>query len=103
MKFLEFVEINPRIELKKYLEYPCVFMDEVEPGRKWVSGNEIKMYKGGTKFQKGDTLFARITPCLENGKIAKYKGDKNNFGFGSTEFFVFRAKEGISDEDYIYY
>jgi len=103
MKFLEFIEINPKVELRKGLEYPCVLMDEVEPGNKWVSGNIIKPYKGGTKFQKGDTLFAQITPCLENGKIAKYKGDKNNFGFGSTEFFVFRAKEGISDEDYIYY
>ena len=103
MKFLEFIEINPKVELRKGLEYPCVLMDEVEPGNKWVSGNIIKPYKGGTKFQKGDTLFARITPCLENGKIAKYKGEKNKQGFGSTEFFVFRAKEGISDEDYVYY
>lgn len=46
-------------------------MDEVEPGRILVSGNEIKYLKGRAKFEKGDTLFARMISCLENGKIAK--------------------------------
>lgn len=78
-------------------------MDEVIPGRKYVSGIITKPFKGGAKFQKDDTLFARITPCLENGKIAKYSGQNGPIAFGSTEFFVFRAKEGLSDSDYVYY
>ena len=46
---------------------------------------------------------ARITPCLENGKTAKVNIlDKGEIGFGSTEYIVFRAKEG-TDEDYLYY
>lgn len=55
----------------------------------------------GSKFSPGDTLFARITPCLENDKIAQYSG--NRPGIGSTEFFVIRAREGISDPTYVYY
>lgn len=47
---------------------------------------------------------ARITPCLENGKTAKVAIlDDGEIGFGSTEYIVFRAKKGISDEDYLYY
>ena len=47
---------------------------------------------------------ARITPCLENGKTAKVNILENGeVGFGSTEFIVFRAKEGVSDEDFLYY
>ena len=47
---------------------------------------------------------ARITPCLENGKTAKVNIlDDGEIGFGSTEYIVFRAKEGVSDEDYLYY
>jgi type I restriction enzyme S subunit len=58
---------------------------------------------GGAKFLPGDTLFARITPCLENGKIAQYKCSENTPAFGSTEFFVFRARTGVSDPSYVYY
>ncbi|RKY55509.1 MAG: restriction endonuclease subunit S, partial [Candidatus Neomarinimicrobiota bacterium] len=59
------------VELRKGLEHPCVLMGEVEPGKISDSGNEIKNFKGGAKFEKGDTLFAQITSCLENSKIAK--------------------------------
>jgi len=103
MLFKNFIEINPRIKLECGKEYPCVMMDEIIPGKKFVSGNIIKQFKSGTKFQKDDTLFARITPCLENGKIAKFSGRNGSYGFGSTEFFIFRAKEDISDNDYVYY
>ena len=56
--------------------------------------NEIKLlhevYKGFTYFEEGDILFAKITPCMENGKGAIARGLKNNIGFGSTEFHVLR-------------
>lgn len=59
---------------------------------------------GGSKFCDGDTLFARITPCLENGKTAKVSvlGD-GVVGHGSTEFIVIAAKEPDYDEDFVYY
>jgi len=60
-------------------------------------------YSGGTKFRNGDTIMARITPCLENGKTAKVGIlEEGEVAFGSTEYIVFRAKEGV-DEDFLYY
>lgn len=64
----------------------------------------MEEYKGGTKFRNGDTIMARITPCLENGKISKVSIlDDEEVGFGSTEYIVFRAIEGVSDADFLYY
>ena len=101
--FSKIAEINPRVKLQKGNEYPYVEMIEVEPNRRYVYGVQSREYKGGgTKFIDGDTIFARITPCLENGKIAQFVNSKQ-IGFGSTEFFVFRAKPGISDPNFIYY
>ena len=53
--------------------------------------------KGYTRFSEGDVLFAKITPCMENGKIAAAKGLKNRAGCGSTEFHVMRPIEGLND------
>lgn len=65
------IDINPSVPLEKGKEYTCVMMDEITPGRRYVSSKQNKIFDGGgSKFQKGDVLFARITPCLENGKIA---------------------------------
>ncbi len=66
---------------------------------------EVREFKGGgSKFQSGDTLMARITPCLENGKIARYhaKGDQQ-IAHGSTEFIVIRGRENVTDNDFAYY
>lgn len=54
-----------------------------------------KEFSGGVKFQNGDVLFARITPCLENGKtgLVTLLGDDDEVGFGSTEFIVIRGKK----------
>ena len=102
--FLELVEFPPKVSLEKDELYDNIPMDVVDGGIKYVQEINQRVYKGGgAKFGNGDTIFARITPCLENGKIAKVKGLEKGFGFGSTEFFVFRAKENISDPDFIYY
>lgn len=61
---------------------------------------EVK--KGFTPFQSCDVLFAKITPCMENGKMAVVPDLENNYGFGSTEFHVIRPKAGI-DPKYVYY
>ena len=101
-KFSDYVELNPRVSLYRGLEVPFVSMGDIAPGNRWVRPQEMRQAIGsGSKFCPGDTLFARITPCLENGKISQYAG--NSPGMGSTEFFVLRAREGIADPSYIYY
>lgn len=104
IRLKDFVEINPRVSLKKGEKYPFIEMGIVEPGRRYVKANQCRLFNtGGAKFLPNDVLFARITPCLENGKIAQYQDLHNRAGFGSTEFFVFRAREKISDAGYVYY
>lgn len=61
-----------------------------------------KVKKGYTKFQENDILFAKITPCMENGKICVINKLKSKIGFGSTEFHVIRNKENVFI-DFIYY
>jgi len=102
-KLGDFAEINPRISLKQGDEYSFVEMKDLDSNFKYVSPSVKKELKGGAKFQNGDTLFARITPCLENGKICQVKNLDNNLGFGSTEFLVFRGKENKSNSDFVYY
>lgn len=72
-----------------------------------ISTNDIRKYKdvkaGFTYFYENDVLFAKITPCMENGKGAIARGLKNNIGFGSTEFHVLRPKEDISNSEWLYY
>lgn len=102
-RFGDLVSFPPKVKLIKGKEYPFILMEEIEPRTKFVNTNISKPYNGsGSKFENGDTLFARITPSLENGKIAQARG-LNNPGFGSTELYVFRAKKDISDKDFIYY
>ena len=105
ISFADFAEANPKVSLKKDEVFPFVDMAAVTPGQRYVKASEERPFKGGSsKFQTGDTLFARITPCLENGKIAQFIGATDDtVGFGSTEFFVFRARDGVSDSAYLYY
>ena len=55
-----------------------------------------KVKKGFTYFENNDVLFAKITPCMENGKGAIAYGLTNGIGMGSTEFHVLRPINGIS-------
>lgn len=102
-KLGELAEINPKVSLKQGSKYSFVEMKDLDATLKYVSPSVKKELKGGSKFQNGDTLFARITPCLENGKICQVKNLENEVGFGSTEFMIFRGKENLSDTDFIYY
>lgn len=102
MKFSDYVLLNPSTKLNRGVEAPFVAMEMITPGIKKVFPGETRLPVGsGSKFAPGDTLFARITPCLENGKIAQFAGETP--GMGSTELFVLRAIEGVSDADYVYY
>lgn len=98
------VEFNPKETLKKGVIAKKISMDKLQPFCRDICEYELTKFTGGTKFRNGDTIMARITPCLENGKTAKINIlDNGEIGFGSTEYIVFRAKEGISDPDFIYY
>ena len=100
----EIIQVNPTVKLTKGEVYPFIDIDKVSPTLRSVTNEEEKVYDGQScsKFCNGDTVFSRITPCLENRKIAKVSIDEQA-AFGSTEFYVFRAKEGKSDENYVYY
>jgi type I restriction enzyme S subunit len=59
-----------------------------------ISDIESRVGNSGAKFQNGDTLFARITPCLENGKtgFVQFLPRADSVAFGSTEFIVLRSR-----------
>lgn len=95
---------NPTENIKKGDFAKKVAMDKLQSFCRDIPSFEITEYNGGTKFRNGDTVMARITPCLENGKTAKVNFlEDGEVGFGSTEYIVFRAIDGITDEDYLYY
>ena len=100
----DIIDVNPPVKLKKGESYPLIDIDKVSPTRRSVTNEEVKVYDGqsSSKFCDGDTVFSRITPCLENRKIAKVaiEGDA---AFGSTEFYVFRAKKKKADARFTYY
>lgn len=100
----EAFEINPKVSIKRSTEVPFISMDRLEPGHRDVDAAETRSYSSGSKFEPGDTLMARITPCLENGKIARYlpKGDPMPAA-GSTEFIVLRGRPGITKTEFAYY
>lgn len=100
----EIVEVNPAVKLTKGVLYPFIDIDKVSPSLRSVINEECKIYDGQScsKFCNGDTVFSRITPCLENRKIAKVNIDAEA-AFGSTEFYIFRAKPNVSDENFVYY
>lgn len=103
-KLIDIAEFNPTESLKKGTVAKKVAMEQLRPFCRDISNYTLEPFNGGTKFRNGDTIMARITPCLENGKTAKVNIlDDDEIGFGSTEYIVFRAKEGICDENYLYY
>lgn len=99
----EYIDINPTVKLQRGELYSSVEMEKITVGKKIVDASSKAEYTGKScsKFLPNDTLMARITPCLENGKIAKY--ESGTAGFGSTEFFVLRAKKKKTTADYVYY
>ncbi|WP_223670367.1 restriction endonuclease subunit S [Kangiella shandongensis] len=101
----DIVDFNPKRPIKKGETKPFIEMAALPVDNRDVSELGEREFKGGgSKFKNGDTLFARITPCLENGKTAKVNClNQDEHGHGSTEFIVMSAKEPEYDEDYVYY
>jgi len=102
--FSTYADVNPHRQLQRGKTYPFVEMAAIPEG-----GGSVRYFQertfdsGGTRYAVGDTLFARITPCTENGKVSKVT-DLNGLqvGFGSTEFIVLAAKKGVSDPNFLY-
>lgn len=101
----EIVDFNPPRKIKKGSIAPFIDMASLPTGAREVSEVGEREFKGsGSKFQNGDTLFARITPCLENGKTAKVNVlNEGDVAHGSTEFIVMSAIDQQYDEDFVYY
>ena len=103
-KMTDIIEFNPRESIARKRVCKKVPMEYLQPFTRQISGFEEAPYAGGTKFRNNDTIMARITPCLENGKTAFVKGfAENEVVFGSTEYIVMRAIPGHSDPAFIYY
>ena len=100
MSVTEAININPKIKLPKEGEKPFIEMASLSETSMIIQPIASKTGNSGAKFQNGDTLFARITPCLQNGKIGFVQGlpEDNPNGFGSTEFIVLRETEYCSSE-----
>ena len=96
--------INPAIKptLDDREELSFVPMSDVDEKNGEIFGVQIRKYgdvkKGYTAFENGDVLFAKITPCMENGKSAIAKNLRNGIGFGSTEWHVLRPTPRTNSE-----
>ena len=98
------IKINPTTKVTKNQIVKFVSMDKLDPFTKVPNGYEKRKFSSGAKFTNGDTLLARITPCLENGKTAFVDFlDDLEVAAGSTEFVILRNIEGLTDPAYIYY
>lgn len=103
-RLFEYIEVNPKEVLSKGTVARKISMDKLQPFCRDIPQYELAEFSGGTKFRNGDTIMARITPCLENGKTAMVNVlAPGEVGFGSTEFIVFRAKAGFTDPNFVYY
>lgn len=103
-KFSDIAVFNPKETIPTGKLAKKVAMDNLQPFCRDIPSYSIEKFNGGMKFRNGDTIMARITPCLENGKTAKVNIlDNDEVGFGSTEYIVFRAIQGVTDEDFLYY
>ncbi len=99
------IGVNPTRTLTRGTTSPFVAMADLPQFRRTIPEWRARDYKGtGARFRNGDTLLARITPCLENGKTAWVSGlPVTATGHGSTEFIVLSAIDGVSDPLFVYY
>ena len=90
----DFMEFNPKISLPKNTIARKITMDQLVPHSRDIFSWTYEPYNGGTKFQNGDTIMARITPCLENGKHAYVTIlNDDEIAYGSTEYIVINCNK----------
>ena len=90
----EAMEINQKIKVPKEGLKPFLAMNCLSDSAMLIDDHSVRSGNSGSKFQNGDTLFARITPCLENGKtgFVQLLPTVDAVAFGSTEFIVLRSR-----------
>ena len=99
----EFIDFNPSEKLQKNKIAKKIPMDKLGTFERKIKGFVFAEYQSGPKFRNNDTLVAKITPCLENGKTAFVNIlDNEEVAFGSSEFIVLRNNK-LSDAKFIYY
>ena len=95
----DYAYLNPKRVLAKNQIARSIDMSQLSTSGAFPSGWDMKPYNGGMRFANGDTLLARITPCLENGKTAFVDFlDKDEVAFGSTEYIVLAPRNGVPPE-----
>lgn len=98
----EIAYLNPKRPLSKNQVARYIDMSQLSTSGAFPFGWEMKPFNGGMRFTNGDTILARITPCLENGKTAYINFlDDKEIAFGSTEYIVLSPKENVPPE-YLY-
>ncbi|MFI3202418.1 MAG: restriction endonuclease subunit S, partial [Eubacteriales bacterium] len=101
-----FCEINPSTSYQKEVEQisflPMECISDIYGEIIELRDGEKGKSKGYTRFQENDVLWAKITPCMQNGKSVIAKNLKNGYGYGSTEYHVFRAKEDKVIPEFLY-
>ena len=98
----QIAELNPKRQIAKGAIARCIDMARLSTSGAFPSGWEMKPFTGGLKFTNGDTIMARITPCLENGKTAFIDFlDESEVAFGSTEYIVVSSR-GEYPAEYFY-
>lgn len=102
-KIGKLIEFNPSEALFVGSVAKKIAMEKLVVGERKIKGYDYGVFSSGAKFRNGDTLLAKITPCLENGKTALVDIlEDDEIAFGSTEFIVLRETEFI-DKDYLFY
>ena len=95
----DYAFLNPKRALAKNQMARSIDMSRLSTSRAFPSGWEMKPFAGGMRYTNGDTLLARITPCLENGKTAFIDFlDDGEVAFGSTEYIVLAPKNDTPPE-----
>ncbi|WP_146161650.1 restriction endonuclease subunit S [Pseudothauera lacus] len=95
----QLIEFNPSEPLRKGTEAPYIEMAALPTSGSWPEPPVSRPFGSGMRFRNGDTLLARITPCLENGKTAFVQCLPDDaVGWGSTEYIVMRSKASVPPE-----
>lgn len=95
----DYAYLNPKRVLTKNQVARSIDMSQLSTSGAFPSGWDMKPYNGGMRFTNGDTLLARITPCLENGKTAFVDFlNEDEVAFGSTEYIVLAPRNGVPPE-----
>jgi restriction endonuclease S subunit len=106
--FSKVAAINPRndwLEVTDEMDLSFVPMEAVDEYAGAITSKQTRnagASKGYTKFQQNDILWAKITPCMQNGKAAIAENLTNGLGFGSTEFHVFRVNPEVANAKYVH-